>query len=31
MDSYEIQMRYVATADDRAADYLKRAARALER
>lgn len=31
MGSYETQMRYASRADDQAADYLKRAARALER
>ncbi len=31
MDSYKTQMRYAANADDKAADYLKRAARLLER
>lgn len=30
MDNYETQMRYAANADDKAADYLKRAARLLE-
>ncbi len=31
MDSYKTQMRYAANADDKAADFLKRAARLLER
>lgn len=30
MDSYKTQMRYAANADDKAADYLKRAARLLQ-
>ncbi|WP_304407885.1 hypothetical protein [Bacteroides acidifaciens] len=30
MDDYETQMRYAKNADDKAADYLKRAARLLE-
>ena len=29
MDNYKTQMRYAANADDKAADYLKRAARLL--
>lgn len=31
MDDYRTQMRYAANADDKAADYLKRAARLLKK
>ncbi len=31
MDDYKTQMRYAAGADDKAADYLKRAARLLQK
>lgn len=31
MDDYKTQMRYAANADDQAADYLKRAARLLQK
>ena len=31
MDSYKTQMRYAANADEKAADYLKRAARLLQK
>lgn len=31
MDNYKTQMRYAANADDKAADYLKRAARLLQK
>lgn len=31
MDDYKIQMRYAANADEKAADYLKRAARLLQK
>lgn len=31
MDNYRTQMRYAANADDKAADYLKRAARLLQK
>lgn len=31
MDDYRTQMRYAANADDKAADYLKRAARLLQK
>lgn len=31
MDDYKTQMRYAANADDKAADYLKRAARLLQK
>lgn len=31
MDDYKTQMRYAANADDKAADYLKRAARLLKK
>ncbi len=31
MDDYKTQMRYAADADDKAADYLKRAARLLQK
>lgn len=31
MDNYKTQMRYAANADDKAADYLKRAARLIQK